>query len=152
MIEELCPMEASVLLARRTGQWTETHERHTAACASCRELLKVAGFMNEIANGLRRDPSLPDPVLVWLKAQWIEREESQRRYLARLAVRRVLVQVGVLVVLGLLMMGIRSSTAAFSESLTSVDETILFSLVGTLTLLFLGGCFVFSRWRRLLVS
>src|SRR5262245_33503096 len=76
MIEELCPMEASVLLARRTGQWTEMHERHIADCANCRELLKVAGFMNGIADSLRRDPSLPDPVLVWLKAQWIEREES----------------------------------------------------------------------------
>src|SRR4029450_1131838 len=102
MIEELCPMEASVLLARRTGQWTETQETHVADCASCQELLKVAGFMNGIADNLRRDPALPDPALVWLKAQWIEREERQRRHLARTAVRRALMQASVALVLLLL--------------------------------------------------
>ena len=86
MIEELCPMEASVLLARRTGLWTGALERHIADCSNCQELLKVAGFMNGIADNLRRDPALPDPVLVWLKAQWIEREEQQRRHLFRTAV------------------------------------------------------------------
>ena len=152
MIDEFCPMEASVLLARRTGQWTEIHERHIADCSNCQELLKVAGFMNGIADNLRRDPALPDPALVWLKAQWIEREERQRRYLARTAVRRTLMQAGVVLVLLLLVLGIWSGAAVSTEAATSVDEVIFFSLVGTLGVLFLGGVLMFSRWRGLLVS
>jgi len=152
MIEELCPMEASVLLARRTGQWTEIHERHLDDCLNCQELLKVAGFMNRIADNLRRDPALPDPALVWLKAQWIEREERQRRYLARTAVSRALMQAGVVLVLLLFVPGIWSGAAISAEAATSVDEVIFSTLVGTFALLFLGGVFMVSRWRGLRVS
>jgi len=151
MIEELCPMEASVLLSRRTGRWTETQERHVADCASCQELLKVAGFMNGIADNLRRDPVLPDPALVWLKTQWIEREERQRRYLARTAVRRALMQASVALVLLLLVMGIWSGAAVSTEA-ASVEELAFLTLAATFALLFLGGFFMVSRWRGLLVS
>jgi hypothetical protein len=151
MIEELCPMEGAVLLATRTGQWTETLERHIADCSNCQELLKVAGFINGIADNLRSDPALPDPALVWLKAQWIETEERQRQYLARTAVRRVLMQAGVVLVLLLLVVGIWSGAAVSTEAATSVDELIWFTLVGTFALLFLGGFFMVSRWRGLLV-
>ena len=151
MIEELCPMEASVLLARRTGQWTETHERHITDCANCRELLTVARFMIGIADSLRREPAQPDPVLIWLRAHWIEEEERHRRYLARTAVRRGLVQAGVLLVFVLLVIGIRSGDTVSTETATSVDKTIFFTLAGTLALLFLGGYFMVSRWCRLLV-
>lgn len=144
MSEELCSMEPSVLRAMRTGQWTVTQEGHIADCPSCQELLKVAGFMNRIAESLRRDPALPDPVLVWLKAQWIEREEKQQRYLARMAVRRALMQAVMALVLLLLVIGVWSAD-------TSVDELIRYTLVGTFVL-FLGGFFMISRWRGLLVS
>jgi len=152
MSEEFCPMEASVLLARRTGQWSETLESHIADCSNCQELLNVAGFMNGIANNLGRDPALPDPVLVWLKAQWIEREERQRRYLARTAVRRTLMQAGVVLVLLLVVVGIWPAAAVSTKAATSVDHVIRFTLVGTFVLLFLGGRFIVSRWRGLLVS
>jgi hypothetical protein len=150
MIEEFCPMEASVLLARRTGQWTEIQERHIADCSDCQELLKVAGFMNGIADNLRRDRAPADPALVWLKAQWIEREERERRYLVRAAVRRALVQASAALVLLLFVMGIWLG-AVSTEAATSVEELIFFTLVGTFALLFLGGFFL-SRWRGLLVS
>ena len=153
MIEELCPMEASVLLARRTGQWTDALERHIADCSNCRELVRVAGLMNGIADSLRREAVLPDPTLVWLRAQWIEREEMQRRHLARAAVRRTLMQVAGMLVLLLLVMGIRYGADPVSaEAFTSVDDLILFTLVGTLAFLLLGGFFVVSRWRGLLVQ
>jgi len=150
VIEEFCPMEASVLVARRTGRWAETLERHLADCESCQSLLKVAGFMNEIADNLRRDSALPDPALVWLKAQWIEGEERQRRHLARTAVRRTLMQAGVALVLLFLVTGIWSGGAGARETGTSVDELITFTLVGTFALL-LGGFLMVSRWRGLLV-
>ena len=152
MTEEFCPMEASVLLARRTGRWTEIQERHIADCSNCQELLKVAGFMNEIADNLRRDPPLPDPVLVWLKAQWIEREERQRRHLARIAVRKALMQAGVMLALLLVVMGIWSVAGVSTEAATSVDGVIYFSLAGTFALLFLGGFFMVSRWRGVFVT
>ena len=151
MSEELCPMESSVLLARRTGQWTETHERHIADCGNCRELLQVAGFMRGIADGLRRDSTLPDPVLVWMKAQWIEREERHRRYLARTASRRALAHAGLLLVLMLAAAGIWSGVAGSIEASISADGVIFPTLVTTFVLLFLGSCFMISRWRRLLV-
>ena len=152
MIEELCPMEASVLLARRTGQWSETLESHIADCSNCQELLNVAGFMNGIADNLRRDPALPDPALVWLKAQWIEREERQRRYLARTALRRTLMQAGAVLVLLLVFIGIWSAASVSTEAATPVDEVIRLTLVGTFALLFVGGIFMVSRWRGLRVS
>jgi hypothetical protein len=152
MIEELCPMEASVLLARRTGQWTEIHERHLDDCLNCQELLKVAGFMNRIADNLGRDPELPDPALVWLKAQWIEREERQRRYLARTALRRTLMQAGAVLVLLLVFIGIWSGAPVSTEAAVPEDEVIRLTLVGTFALLFVGGVFMVSRWRGLRVS
>jgi predicted anti-sigma-YlaC factor YlaD len=147
MIEEPCPMEASVLLARRTGQWTGTLERHTADCSNCQELLNVAGFMNGIADNLGRDPALPDPVLVWLKAQWMEREEQQRRHLVRTAVRRALMQAGVVLILLLVVFGVWSGAAA----LTGADEVIRYTLTGSFVL-FLGGFLMVWRWRGLLVG
>ena len=147
MSEEFCPMEVSVLLARRTGQWSETLESHIADCSNCQELLQVAGFMNGIANNLGRDPALPDPVLVWLKAQWIEREEQQRRHLVRTAVRRALMQAGVVLILLLVVFGVWSGAAA----LTDADEMIRYTLTGSFVLL-LGGFLMVWRWRGLLVS
>ena len=55
-------------------------------------------------------------------------------------------------VLLLLVLGIWSGAAVSTEAATSVDEVIFFSLVGTLGVLFLGGVFMVSRWRGLLVS
>ena len=152
MIDELCPMEASVLIARRTGQFTEALKSHIDDCLSCQELLKVAGFMNRIADNLRRDPALPDPALVWLKAQWIEREERQRRYLARTALRRTLMQVSAVLVLLLVFIGIWSGAPVSTEAAIPEDEVIRLTLVGTFALLFLGGAFMVSRWRSLRVS
>ena len=149
MIDDLCPMEASVLVARRTGQWTEALESHIGDCSNCQELLKVAGFMNRIADNLRRDPALPDPTLVWLKAQWLEREKRQRRYLARTALRRTLRQAGAVLVLLLVFIGIWSVASVSTEATTPVDEVIRLTLVGTFALLFLGGVFMVSRWRGL---
>ena len=57
-----------------------------------------------------------------------------------------------MLVLLLLAMGIWSGAAVSTEAATSVDEVIRFTLVGTFALLFLGGVFMVSRWRGLLVS
>ena len=149
MIDDLCPMEASVLVARRTGQFTEALESHIGDCSNCQELLKVADFMNRIADNLGRDPELPDPALVWLKAQWIEREERQRRYLARTALRRTLMQAGAVLVLLLVFIGIWSGAPVSTEAAVPEDEVIRLTLVGTFALLFVGGVFMVSRWRGL---
>jgi len=134
MTEEFCPMESSVLLARRTGQWTETQQRHIAECANCQESLAVAGFMTGVADRLRNDETLPGPTLVWLKAQWIEREARQRRHLVRTAIRRAVVQAGVALILAVIV-------------LATSDGVIGFTLKGTFAFLILGGFFLVTRRR-----
>ena len=74
-----CPQEVRVLAAIRTGQWDEALEAHTAGCPACGEVALVSGTLRTFARKAEGRNRLPDPYLVWLKAQLTERQVTSHR-------------------------------------------------------------------------
>jgi len=64
-----CRLEPDVLRAAEENRWTDALRRHTAECEECAAAAAVAGWMSEFARVDDRDHVLPDPSVLWLKAQ-----------------------------------------------------------------------------------
>lgn len=64
-----CRREAEVLRAVREDQWTEGLRRHLADCEECQAAMLVAPWMDGFARMPDREHRLPDPSVLWLKAQ-----------------------------------------------------------------------------------
>jgi hypothetical protein len=60
-----CRFERDVL----AGQWTDSLRAHVAQCSDCTATMAVAPYMTELAAVDMREHPLPDPQVVWLKAQ-----------------------------------------------------------------------------------
>ncbi|MBP7147473.1 MAG: hypothetical protein KBD01_08000 [Acidobacteria bacterium] len=75
-----CPHEASVAAAARHGRWTDELRRHCADCAECADTALVSAFLQQEAREIAAaDAPLPDPRLLWIRAQAEERRELLRR-------------------------------------------------------------------------
>lgn len=64
-----CLQETHVLHAAETNEWTDALREHVAACADCAAAANVAPWMEQFAKIDARSHALPDPAVVWLKAQ-----------------------------------------------------------------------------------
>ena len=84
MKQASCPHEADVLKAARADEWNESLRDHAEECARCRDLLQVATFMKKLDAAEEKQARLPDPELVWLKAQVLARQAQKDRALAPL--------------------------------------------------------------------
>jgi hypothetical protein len=63
----------------RRGQDDPVLREHLAACETCRQDAEVAAWMIAFAD-LPADPAkLPDPGMLWWKAQLLQRWDAQRR-------------------------------------------------------------------------
>lgn len=60
-----CRFERDVI----AGRWTESLRAHVTQCADCEAAMLVAPHMKELAAVDMREHPLPDPQVVWLKAQ-----------------------------------------------------------------------------------
>ena len=103
MKQALCPNEADVLRAAREDEWNESLRAHAAECARCRNLAQVATFMNKLGAAEDRQAPLPDPELVWLKAQVLARQARKERALKPLVVAEALGQAAAALVVGALL-------------------------------------------------
>ncbi len=65
-----CRWEADVLRAANDDRWTENLRRHLAECDDCGAA--VAPWMTRFAKISDREHPLPDPQIVWLKAQVLQ--------------------------------------------------------------------------------
>ncbi len=81
MKQASCPHEADVLKAARAGEANESLRDHAAECARCRDLLQVVTFMKRLDAAEEKQARLPDPELVWLKAQVLARQAQKERAL-----------------------------------------------------------------------
>jgi len=68
-MSETCRHEPHVIRAASQNDWTEALRAHVATCADCTAAAAAAPFMRNIARIDSRDRKLPDPALLWLKAQ-----------------------------------------------------------------------------------
>lgn len=60
-----CRFERDVI----AGRWTDSLRAHVAQCADCEAAMLAAPYMKELASVDMREHPLPDPQVVWLKAQ-----------------------------------------------------------------------------------
>lgn len=71
-MSESCRFEADVLRAAGDDQWSDALRRHLGECDECVATASVAPWMTRFARISDREHILPDPQIVWLKAQLIQ--------------------------------------------------------------------------------
>ena len=64
-----CRLEADVIRAAEENRWTDALRRHAGECEECAAAAAVSGWMSEFASVDHRQHVLPDPAVLWLKAQ-----------------------------------------------------------------------------------
>lgn len=83
MSQTSCSQEMAVARAVRSGEWSETLEAHLRECATCRGVQQAAQWMQALAPAPQEAaPSqneLPDPRVLWLRAQLSERQAAAER-------------------------------------------------------------------------
>ena len=100
MKQASCPHEADVLQAARAGEANESLRDHAADCARCRDLLQVATFMKKLDAAEEKQAPLPDPELVWLKAQVLARQAQKDRALKPLVLAEAVGQAAAALAVG----------------------------------------------------
>lgn len=81
MTQTECSLEERVLNAVRSYRWEDSLTDHLERCPSCREVAQTARWMQVLAANDESERSLPDPELVWLKAQITRKQASKERAL-----------------------------------------------------------------------
>ncbi len=78
-----CTRETEVLELALIGQWPARANAdlraHVEACALCRDVALVAGAVADDRDQVVPVPQLPDPALLWFRAERRAREEAARR-------------------------------------------------------------------------
>lgn len=69
MNDDTCRYERDVLVAAEEDRWTDALRMHAAECPDCAAAASVAPWMDRFAKISDREHILPDPSIVWLKAQ-----------------------------------------------------------------------------------
>jgi hypothetical protein len=64
-----CRYERDVLRAADENNWSDALRAHLRECADCNAAVDVAPWMAKLAAEDLRERRLPDPQVVWLKAQ-----------------------------------------------------------------------------------
>lgn len=64
-----CRYDADVIRAVRDDAWTESLRTHVAGCEECEATAAIAPWMTRFEQLSDREHILPDPQVVWLKAQ-----------------------------------------------------------------------------------
>ena len=80
MSHETCPHENDVATAARSGEWSQELRTHRDGCLICAELTLVTAALASDAEMLMDETiPLPDPGLIWMRAQLAEREHKFHR-------------------------------------------------------------------------
>jgi predicted anti-sigma-YlaC factor YlaD len=157
----MCEHEPDTLAAAARGEeGTGTAKAHLASCASCREAVAAVAWMRQMADASGETHPLPDPAVIWWKAQLLRRWESERRATAPLErmhwveVAAGVASLGVFLVWqwsGLVTLAARlspASLAAISSSASTVANPLVVMLIlgGTVAL---GGTIFASLHRKI---
>ena len=85
-----CRREADVLRAASSDRWPDNLRRHLAECNDCTATAAVAAWMSRFARSSDRQPTLPDPSIVWLKAKLLRGSVDAARAARPLNVAQVI--------------------------------------------------------------
>lgn len=78
-MSESCRNEPLVIRAAAENRWTEALRTHAASCSDCSAAAEVAPFMARMSRVDVRQHVLPDPAVIWLKAQLFGGNEALDR-------------------------------------------------------------------------
>lgn len=67
--DERCAWEEKIAAANRSGHWSDELLAHIADCRRCEEVALVSGYLCESSAAAGADIALPNPGLIWSKAQ-----------------------------------------------------------------------------------
>ncbi len=68
-MSDICRHEPQVRRAAADDRWTDALREHVKSCEECAIAAVAAPFMSRLARIDERQRKLPDPSVVWLKAQ-----------------------------------------------------------------------------------
>ena len=74
-----CPFERDVVKTGDPRQWPEALVEHVAGCDTCAAAAAVGPWMQQFAKTPVREHRLPDPAVVWLKAQLLKNTMAAER-------------------------------------------------------------------------
>ena len=96
----ICKKQGMVLEAVKTGKWDSETRTHFESCAICQEEAKVWSWLKSFAKETEKEANPAAYGLIWLKAQFMEKQEAQRKILRPL----VIFQTGVSAILALVLL------------------------------------------------
>lgn len=141
MAGRTCDKESAVRSMVRSGQDDPALHEHLARCEACRQDAEVAAWMIAFAE-LPADPAkLPDPGMLWWKAQLLQRWDAQRRATEPIETgQQVQVGIGVAGCAGLLYW-LWPHVQAWGARVTSTDVTtwVSFAPGALMTVIAVGG-------------
>ncbi|MFO7692307.1 MAG: hypothetical protein R6V57_04390 [Vicinamibacterales bacterium] len=79
MTNQACSHEPDILVSAAAGQeLSAALEAHLASCPSCREQVDAVAFVRGLAATPDAPHQLPDPAVIWWKAQLLRRWQAER--------------------------------------------------------------------------
>jgi predicted anti-sigma-YlaC factor YlaD len=79
MMNRACMQQPDILTAMAEGRaLPEVLESHLASCPSCREQVEAVAFVRQLADTPDASHPLPDPAVIWWKAQLLRRWQAER--------------------------------------------------------------------------
>ncbi len=131
MKPDACPHGESTIRAARTGRWSDELTAHVAACISCRNSSRLARWMIELAETADAESRpLPDPHLIWLKAQIRRRSEDLEHALLPIKIGGALSAIGVAAILA----SIPRETWSWTYEWVMIGSTLVSGLPNLLSL------------------
>ncbi len=81
MNQEHCSFEGKIAAANRSGQWSDELLSHLSDCQICEEVALISSYLSEsaAAPASAAITHLPDPALIWSRAQLAARREAIER-------------------------------------------------------------------------
>jgi hypothetical protein len=67
-----CAHETNVMRAAAEDRWTESLRTHVSECADCAAAAAAAPWMTRFSRTSAHEHRLPDPSIIWLKAQLMQ--------------------------------------------------------------------------------
>ncbi|HMW01893.1 MAG TPA: hypothetical protein PLB18_13050 [Acidobacteriota bacterium] len=89
MLEAICPFENQVEAAVVSGTWNPELQSHVESCSICQDLVRVSEYLQTAATASTVKAVLPGPTYIWYRAQWLHRQEAERRFARLLAMIRM---------------------------------------------------------------
>jgi hypothetical protein len=79
MSDEVCRFEPNVLRAVRFEEWTESLRQHVPTCEDCSAAVAVGPWMRSFAATPVVERVMPNPSILWIKAQILQRDAAAER-------------------------------------------------------------------------